>query len=806
MEKFTNFLNKSSGSKCKLTGRLALLIFLLIVFGNVSFGQQNNSEGYGTFGPSVPTIFAIPEDIQDFNYVYSMGPSESVLVTFWGVNLEPLEGEISISSTQTNYEISFDNENFVNVLNFQYTGGSFSSTALYIRLKANLGVGNYSKEPVTIAGGNTEKKIICSGYVLAGILWDGGANTSNWNDADNWSTNSLPPESFAVILDNTFISGSYSVDIGPEDVAINKLIIRPASGSTITLTLTSANTGNPGLQVGDGSAETDDIIIYDGGTLINNSGAVSGSPIDFIPSGGGIIKIFNGGKYIHKTLGEHTKLVSNLSSAPETESGTFEFDVPMTSDYPLYFGGCTFGTLSLRNSTSFNYTTNGITSGPIINGVLQFDNSGSGSFSSNDEFTFYLKGNFINNGANLVFNNQTVSFIGYAQQSISGTGAVTFENLWMNNSQGILLLKSIGIEGALNLLSGALRTGNNSIIFGTNAVNPSESNTSYIVGTTVTSPRNVGTGALSFLGVYINPGPDNLTSVTISRITGSPVIYPPNEGINCKWDITSTPQPVNGRVVEYTWWSVFDNGKNFSSSNWGQVWKSEDNGSTWLTVDSLDVSTSDPRHIQVTDSSFSLWTVSSQNAPLPVNLQSFTFNQIQRNVKLNWITSMEENNSGFEVQRSVYKSQESEVWNKIGFVNGKGKSNEPVSYSYEDKNLESGKYKYRLKQIDNNGNYEYFELSGVVDVGVPAKFDLSQNYPNPFNPVTNINFDIPQSGLVSLKIYDILGREVSTLINEIKDAGYYTITFDASKLSSGVYFYRLTSGGFSSVKRLVVLK
>ncbi len=192
--------------------------------------------------------------------------------------------------------------------------------------------------------------------------------------------------------------------------------------------------------------------------------------------------------------------------------------------------------------------------------------------------------------------------------------------------------------------------------------------------------------------------------------------------------------------------------------------------------------------------------------PLPVKLTSFTSIISGRDVKLNWVTEMEENNSGFEVQKSEYKIQESEVWSKIGFVKGNGTKNSSTSYSFEDKNLQTGKYKYRLKQIDYNGNYEYFELEGVIEVGVPKKFDLSQNYPNPFNPVTKINFDIPVSGLVTLKVYDILGKEVASLVNETREAGYYALDFDAGKLASGVYFYRLSSNGFSSVKRLVVLK
>jgi hypothetical protein len=100
-------------------------------------------------------------------------------------------------------------------------------------------------------------------------------------------------------------------------------------------------------------------------------------------------------------------------------------------------------------------------------------------------------------------------------------------------------------------------------------------------------------------------------------------------------------------------------------------------------------------------------------------------------------------------------------------------------------------------------SYSVYQRDGI---GIPGKFELSQNYPNPFNPVTNINFDLPESGFVTLKVYDMLGKEVKTLVNGMQNAGYYTVSFDASQLSSGVYFYRLNANGFSSLKRLVVLK
>lgn len=191
--------------------------------------------------------------------------------------------------------------------------------------------------------------------------------------------------------------------------------------------------------------------------------------------------------------------------------------------------------------------------------------------------------------------------------------------------------------------------------------------------------------------------------------------------------------------------------------------------------------------------------------PLPVKLVSFSSTVKGRDVTLNWKTEKEENNAGFDIEKSVFNNEHL-IWNKIGFVSGKGNSNEPVNYSFRESNLQSGKYKYRLKQIDYNGNFEYFSLNGNVEIETPAKFTLRQNYPNPFNPLTKIDFDLPEKGFVTLKVYDILGREMVSLLNEIKEAGYHTAEFNAGKFNSGIYIYRLTVDGLSTMKKLVVLK
>lgn len=190
----------------------------------------------------------------------------------------------------------------------------------------------------------------------------------------------------------------------------------------------------------------------------------------------------------------------------------------------------------------------------------------------------------------------------------------------------------------------------------------------------------------------------------------------------------------------------------------------------------------------------------------PVELASFTSTINQRDVTLNWSTTMEENNSGFEIERSNVKNETVKEWKMISFVSGYGNTNEPKDYTFDDKKLNSGIYKYRLKQLDYNGNFEYFELTNEVVIGTPDKFSLSQNYPNPFNPSTKIDFDLPNDGNVRLILFDNLGREVKTILNEFRQAGYYTEGFDASGFPSGVYFYRIENGKNIATKKMLLLK
>jgi hypothetical protein len=189
---------------------------------------------------------------------------------------------------------------------------------------------------------------------------------------------------------------------------------------------------------------------------------------------------------------------------------------------------------------------------------------------------------------------------------------------------------------------------------------------------------------------------------------------------------------------------------------------------------------------------------------MPVMMLSFTALVDKNNARLSWTTENEINNSGFDIERRIFKP--GAQWQKVAFVQGSGTTTEAKSYSYYDKKLQTGKYEYRLKQIDYSNNFEYFNLENPVDISGPKDFKALQNYPNPSNPKSKIDYEIPLTAKVTIKIYDILGREVVTLVNEVKEAGYYSAEFDGSSLASGVYFYKLTAGDYSATKKMLLVK
>ncbi len=229
-----------------------------------------------------------------------------------------------------------------------------------------------------------------------------------------------------------------------------------------------------------------------------------------------------------------------------------------------------------------------------------------------------------------------------------------------------------------------------------------------------------------------------------------------------------------------------------------------DGGNTWELLDNT-LGFWDPRFASITTG----WAISS-NIPaifeysgptLPVELTSFTATSNGKEVILNWSTATEINNQLFEVQRSF----EGNEFATIGFVNGKGTTTEKQDYSYSDKNLSDGKYFYRLKQIDFLGRYEYSDVIEVDYRGFNS-YLLEQNYPNPFNPSTTIGFGIKEKSFVKVVILNNIGEEVAVVVNEEMESGFHQVEFNAVNLPSGVYFYQLRAGEFTSMKKMILLK
>jgi hypothetical protein len=299
----------------------------------------------------------------------------------------------------------------------------------------------------------------------------------------------------------------------------------------------------------------------------------------------------------------------------------------------------------------------------------------------------------------------------------------------------------------------------------------------------------------------------NMESTTITRSHNANqnsifrnynIVPTTNTGLNATLVFNYNDNELNG--VTETNLGLF---KSSDGSNWTNVGGTLSTENNTITITNLD--------------GFSIWTTGDRTQALPVELTSFSAECGMMSIELKWTTATEVNNYGFKVERtgkshslSLGSHSSYDEWRTIGFVGGNGNSNSPKNYSFVDSNPPSGDLQYRLKQIDFDGKYEY---SGIVEVKVdaPINFALEQNYPNPFNPVTTIKYSIPGNVVetlqpTSLRIYDVLGKEVAVLVNEKQSTGNYEVKFDGTRLASGVYFYKLQTGDFISIKKLILMK
>lgn len=679
-------------------------------------------------------------------------------------------------------------------------------------------------------------------------IYNGTAIQSTGSALPDSVNNLTINNSTAVTLtSSTHVSGTLILTDGIFSVGANTLsIVRAIQGTRTNLStsalsnLSIGGTGN-GIVIPLTVTELHNLtvtnfqsagVLIQGDININNGTAnISG----FIKLSNSILRGINNstlsGNGVISFRGEMNSQISGFTnnSFIGADGGTYSFVGSSAQTIP----SGTYSNLQAVNAEGINLEGEIIVTGVMtLNGTV---NMGSASLTIRNPITGTLANLIGTSSSNLIITGSASNI--HIPASLS-----ELHNLQIDNNQIITADGDIKINGTLTLgeNAGFLNMGNNTLEIGTSSSslgNISRQGGSIrgklkrwfapSVVSNVIFPLDNGSGTSSEVSISFSSAPAGGTLTAAFHSSGAGVLPIGPNGVDRYFDATAV-MGVNLINIAPIYWSLdasdgltggvynldlIGDGLNVGLNSVGNyryisVIKRTNQNNPWTWIGNNHSPTTgtniNPVLHYTGGTSFSDFGIAGNidNSLLPVELISFTSNVNQANVTLSWSTSFENNNAGFDIERKTSV----ESWSKIGNVQGKGNVNSFSKYLYEDRNLQSGKYHYRLKQIDCNGNYKYYELTNEVIIGTPKNFSLSQNYPNPFNPSTTIRYELPSLNFVSIKIYDMMGREVRILINQFQEPGFYNINFDASKLPGGIYFYKIQAGKFSSVKKLLLLK
>ena len=663
-------------------------------------------------------------------------------------------------------------------------------------------------------------------------VWVGAGDGSSWNDAANWSPASVPNSgSVDVFLDNSTVTGNYTVVLPTSAVRVNRLRIIPTAGDTITVLLPSGNTSTPGFTVGDSSTSNPyDLVIGTGGMFQNSSGSASGEAISFASTSDSL-EILDGGRYVHNTYADNSSLLAQLATVSGTGTGIFEYRLP-------YSGGTfntpsvttTYGSLIISDSIAgagayyYFHTANPVT----IRGDFTINASADQApvFQGEGATPFTLHGNFTYNGSGyFIGTGTTINFAGSSEQFIGGASYIDLAcSVVVDNASGVQMTSDVNEHGSVSLQNGTLNTGVTTTLKIDNGGSINRTS-GYLIWNLTITPAS-GNDSLFFpVGT-----PNGYTPFTISFPDGAGLTAP--DIIEVIAHDSVFPEVTSGSSCLKRFWKVvtgniaFDGQERISVSylpvdfNTGVTENDEESlvvgywtgAQPWVfpTIIARDTGSNhaDGGMISVAASlganETAYVTLGANENALPVELSSLAVTSQGASAILKWGTVTEQDCAGFGIQRQSSGNAE---WQDIGYVEAHGTTAERHQYGFNDAGVVSGTYFYRLKQIDRNGNFTYSKSVQVEIGAAPRALWLGTNYPNPFNPATNIDFSVPSDGRATLKVCNMLGQEVATLYDGEAIAGRLVkATFDASRLSSGVYFSRLEFAGRSLVKGMVLLK
>ena len=616
------------------------------------------------------------------------------------------------------------------------------------------------KQFTSLVAGNTLARVFLAGILMlaSSISTFGATKTWNktaggsWATAGNWTPSGAPAAGDAVIINSNQsanITAVPTISILSLNVSGTCRLVASASGNTMTVTGTLTVATGVTLSLGTSGGRMNF-------TLANTAtGAVNGT---------GVLN-FDGGTTVRTLL-----VNGNLTIAPAA----------LITDLAASAGSAfTLGSgATLQIGSIDGITTTGAVGSIQVTGARTY-----------------------NTGANYVYN-------GTAAQSTGSGLPATVNNLTINDATSVTLSQNVTSNGTLTLTTGVLSTGANMVIVSSSTPGAVSIASGSINGQIQRSIAAGSTSAYKFTDLNTTLTPNGSQGAITVSFKSFPNTTPPGIGsgtaVKRYYTVTSS-----GALTANVALAYLDAEINGINENVMTLFRNS--GGAWSPV----ASAPNPSNNYVTASgvaSFANMTIGDGDNPLPIQLVSFTGTLINSgNVLLEWLTLSEVNNYGFFVERKRPADQ-GYVGVLNSFVPGHGTTNEPHSYAFTDAAPGQGVWIYRLKQVDLDGTTHYTDPvtidvpTSVNEPSAPIAFGLKQNYPNPFNPSTVIQYSVAVGEHVSLRIYDLLGREVSTLVDEIRTPGVYSVSWDASGLSAGIYLYRLEVATSMETKRLTLLK
>ncbi len=672
---------------------------------------------------------------------------------------------------------------------------------------------------------------VCTYSKAAIVTWDGEAGDDQWNTPANWAGNTLPQTGDDVILDNSVVTGSYIVSLPPGTVStiINSLLISPSGSNTIRLILPVSNTIVPALDI----TGTGDVLVLNNRAILqNSSGATGGLPIS-VSNLPGIFRINNGGRYIHNTFRQHTALLDKLSSAPGTEDGTIEFDVPTTTAYVISLTGRTVGNLVLSATAAGGtrtYTSSG--SNPcIINSDFTI-NSGV-TFSSGFAADFIIKGNLNQQPASVysIQNSTDNNYVkiegnltsqgeitetgtglpvlelnGAANQNITIPGNITNNvELRINNPAGVTLQSSLTLPYRLNLTTGKITTSlSNMLTLADNAVTTGASSLSFIEGPlrkigddNFTFP--VGVGSIYAPVTIDNVSGENSADIftaeykrTNPQIIRGPAVEPGMDHVSYveHWTLTRDAGTAVKKVaLAVTATSFCKSLATTYVSRWnGSFWTDEGstNGGVTLyppyetgTITSTADLSAFGDFTLITDQPFAI-------NPLPVMLVGFDVVKQNNSALLQWeLAAYCSKNTKFELQRSHEGGS---------FVTYKTIAGNEISRFYQvtDNRLHTGLTYYRLRIIEEDGKISYSRIVTVMNGS--SELLLTAVASTLVTDIVTVMIAASGNRDVVLFITDMQGRILLKKEHRLI-AGNTTIQLYAGSLVTGTYLVYAESKG-----------